>query len=428
MDTQAGQRLKELEEAGLADDTIIFFYGDHGSGMPRSKRWPYDSGLHVPLIVHVPDKFRELAPKDYQPGGATGRLVAFVDLAPTLLSLAGVKPPEWMQGHAFLGRFEAPPQKYLFGFRGRMDERYDMVRSVRNERYLYVRNYMPHLIYGQYLNYMFQTPTTQVWKKLYDEGKLQPPQTFFWEPKAAEELYDLQADPDEVHNLVGSAEHQGVLEELRRAHREHVLAVRDVGFLSEAEMHRRAGETTLYEFGHDRQRYPLEKILDMAQRATARDAGAVDDLRAALRDADSGVRYWAAQGLLIRGRAGVTAAADELQAALKDESPTVRIIAARALGQYGGPADLKAALAVLEELASPQKNGAYASILALNAIDALGDNAAPLQAMLKDLPQQDRAAPGRANGYVSRLLEEIAGVKPAKPAAKPKRAKAKKAA
>ncbi len=132
MDAQAGQRLKELEEAGLADETIIFFYGDHGSGMPRSKRWPYDSGLHVPLIVHVPDKFRELAPKDYQPGGATDRLVAFVDLAPTLLSLAGVKPPEWMQGHAFLGRFEAPPQKYLFGFRGRMDERYDMVRSVRN--------------------------------------------------------------------------------------------------------------------------------------------------------------------------------------------------------------------------------------------------------------------------------------------------------
>ena len=173
---------------------------------------------------------------------------------------------------------------------------------------------------------------------------------------------------------------------------------------------------------------PEWMLLEMAQRATTRDAGAVDELRAGLRDADSGVRYWAAQGLLIRGGAGVTAAADELQAALKDESPTVRIIAARTLGQYGGPADLKAALAVLEELASPQKNGAYASMLALNAIDALGDKAAPLQAMLKDLPQQDRAAPGRVNGYVSRLLEKIAGVKPAKPAAKPKRAKAKKAA
>jgi uncharacterized sulfatase len=123
MDAQAGQRLAELVDAGLAEDTIIFFYGDHGSGMPRSKRWPYDSGLHVPLIVHVPDKVRDLAPQDYRPGGTTDRLVAFVDLAPTLLSLTGVQPPEWMQGHAFMGRHEAAPQQYLFGFRGRMDER-----------------------------------------------------------------------------------------------------------------------------------------------------------------------------------------------------------------------------------------------------------------------------------------------------------------
>jgi uncharacterized sulfatase len=219
-----------------------------------------------------------------------------------------------------------------------------------------------------------------------------------------------------------------VLDELRQAHRGHVLAVRDVGFLSEAEMHRRAGETTLYEFGHDRQRYPLEKILDMAQRATTRDTGAVDDLRGGLRDADSGVRYWAAMGLLIRGGAAVAAARDDLHAALKDESPTVRIIAARALGQYGTQADLKPALDVLAELASPENNGAYASILALNTIDALGDKAAPLTARLQTLPPQDPAAPGRANGYVSRLLEEIVGRPPAKPAAKPKRAKAKKAA
>jgi len=166
----------------------------------------------------------------------------------------------------------------------------------------------------------------------------------------------------------------------------------------------------------------------MAQLAAAWDAGAAAQLRAGLRDADSGVRYWAAQGLLIRGAAAVTAARDDLQAALQDESPTVRIIAARALGQYGGPADLKAALTVLEQLASPDKNGAYASILALNAIDALGEKAAPLKAVLKNLPQQDPAAPSRANGYVSRLLEKILGEKLAKPAAKAKRSKAKKAA
>ncbi len=428
MDAQAGQRLAELAEAGLAEDTIVFFYGDHGSGMPRSKRWPYDSGLHVPLIVHVPEKFRDLAPQDYRPGGTTDRLVAFVDLAPTLLSLTGVKPPEWMQGHAFMGQYQAAPQQYLFGFRGRMDERYDMVRSVRNQRYIYVRNYMPHLIYGQHIGYMFQTPTTQVWKTLYDQGKLVPPQTYFWEPKPAEELYDLQADPDEVHNLAGSADHQAVLNELRQAHREHVLAIRDAGFLSEAEMHRRAGDTSIYELGHDRQRYPLEKIFDMAQRATSREPDALDELRAGLKDADSGVRYWAAQGLLIRGSSAVTAAREDLRAALNDDSPTVRILAARALGEYGNAEDLTLALGVLRENASPKTNGAYASILALNAVDALGDKAATLKDVLKTLPQNDPAAPGRANGYVPRLLEKLVGPKAAAPNAKPKRAKAKRAA
>ncbi len=184
LDGLVGERLQELAQAGLAEDTIVFFYGDHGSGMPRSKRWPYHSGLHVPLIIHVPVKWRHLAPKEYLPGGQTHRLVNFTDLAPTLCSLAGVRPPKWMQGHAFMGRFEAPVQPFNYGFRGRMDERYDLVRSVTDGRYVYIRNYMPHLIYGQYLNYMFQTPTTQVWKQLYDEGKLQPPQTFFWERKS----------------------------------------------------------------------------------------------------------------------------------------------------------------------------------------------------------------------------------------------------
>ena len=433
MDALAGQRLQELADAGLAEDTIVFFYGDHGSGMPRSKRWPYDSGLHVPLLVHVPDKFRELAPADYRPGGATDRLVAFVDLAPTLLSLTGVKPPDWMQGHAFMGRHEAAPQQYLYGFRGRMDERYDMVRTVRNQRYVYVRNYMPHLIYGQYVGYMFQTPTTQVWKTLYDQGQLSPPRTYFWEPKPTEELYDLQADPDEVRNLVESPEHQAILNELRQAHREHVLAIRDAGFLSEAEMHRRAGETSIYELGHDPQRYPLEKILDMAQLATLREPAALDDLRAGLKAADSGVRYWAAIGLLVRGQAAVADAREELRAALQDSSPTVRIIAARAVSEYGTAEDLPLALGVLRETASPETNGAYAAILSLNAIDALGDKAASLREMLRTLPDKDPAAPGRANGYVARLLDKLVGPRPAapdakpagKPAGKPKRARAK---
>ena len=318
-----------------------------------------------------------------------------------------------------MGRHERRPQKYLYGFRGRMDERYDMVRSVRDQRYVYIRNYMPHLIYGQHVDYMFQTPTTQVWKALYDEGKLRPPQTFFWEPKPAEELYDLQTDPDEVRNLAGSPEHQAVLDELRQAQREHVLAVRDVGFLSEAEMHRRAAGTTIYELGHDPQQYPLERILAMA--ATGDFAGPGRIGRFACRAQGRRQRRALLGGSRPadprpeRGRSGRR----DLRGALKDDSPTVRIVAARALGQYGNAEDLQPALAVLEDAASPEKNGAYASILALNAIDALGDKAASLTDRLKMLPDKDPAAPGRANGYVSRLLEKILGPRPAEPAAKP---------
>ena len=118
MDAQIGQRLKELEEAGLADDTIVFYYGDHGSGMPRSKRWLYQSGLHIPLIVYVPEKYRDLAPSDYSLGGNSDQLTGFIDLAPTVLSLAGIKPPENFQGRALMGQYQQPGPKYMYGFSG----------------------------------------------------------------------------------------------------------------------------------------------------------------------------------------------------------------------------------------------------------------------------------------------------------------------
>ena len=110
-----------------------------------------------------------------------------------------------------MGRYEAPPQPYVYGFRGRMDERYDLVRSVRDRRYVYLRNYMPHRIYGQHVAYMFETPTTQVWKRLFDDGKLSPPRTYFWKTKPAEELYDLENDPDEVNNLAGRPQYREIL-------------------------------------------------------------------------------------------------------------------------------------------------------------------------------------------------------------------------
>jgi len=407
MDGLAGKRLEELEAAGLAEDTIVFFYGDHGSGMPRSKRWPYDSGLHVPLVVYVPPKFQHLATKDYAPGAKTDRLVSFVDLAPTVLSLAGIKPPESMQGHAFMGRYEAPPQPYIYGFRGRMDERYDMVRSVRDKRYVYIRNYMPHLIYGQHVRYMFITPTTRVWKSLYDEGKLAPEQARFWQTKPPEELYDLQNDPDEVHNLADSPEHQGTLDRMRKAQRDLAVAVRDVGFLPEAEIHSRSEGSSPYEMGHDDREYPMERIMAAAELASSLKPDAVPELKRAFHDDDSAVRYWAAMGILMRGQSAVRSAQSELDAALADASPSVRIAAAWALGQHGSRADLDKALPVLLELASYDQNGPYLSLMALSAIDALDAKAASAVDTIKSLPTKVKSKDRRAGYGIQPLVEKI---------------------
>jgi arylsulfatase A-like enzyme len=411
MDGQAGRILADLEKDGLAGDTIVFFYGDHGSGMPRSKRWPYNSGLNVSIVASIPEKFRHLAPKDYRPGEKNSRLVGFVDLAPTMLSLAGVRAPDFYQGHAFMGPHAAPARAYSFGFRGRMDERYDCVRTVRDARYVYVRNYMPHKIYGQHLAYMWETPTTRVWERLYKEGKLNAAQRKFWEPKPAEELYDLEHDRDEVNNLAASAEHRPVIERLRKAHREHELEIRDIGLLPEADMQARGKGSSPYEAGHDPKRYPAERVLDAAEVASSLRPGVHADLERAMSDPDAGVRYWGVMGVLMRGAEETNAERPRLQKAMRDDaSPSVRIAAAEALGRYGTEDDLRGALQTLLGLADPVKNGAYVAMQALGAIDALGRKADAIRQQVAALPNADPAAPARVRTeYIKRLIESITG-------------------
>ena len=408
-DADAGVRLKELADAGLNDETIVFYYADHGSGMPRSKRWPYNSGLQVPLVVYIPDKFRELRPPDYKAGGASDRLVSFVDFAPTLLSLAGVQPPGWMQGYAFLGKFIAPEQPFLFGFRGRMDGRYDCVRSVTDGRFVYIRNFRPDKIYGQHLSYMWQTPTTRVWEQMFKDGKLNEVQSAFWKTKPAEELYDLPSDRDEDHNLAAAPEQRATLEKLRGALREHELRIRDVGLLPEGEMHRRSAGGAPYDMGHDDAKFPFARIFEGAWLASGLDAGATPALTRALGDGDSGVRYWSVLGLQMRGASAVKAAHDALVKALDDSSPDVRIAAAESLARFGEESDLDHARDILIQHADWSKNDLYTAMAALNALTAIGDKAAPLTAAIKALPVTGPVDDRRLKEYVPRLLEELRG-------------------
>jgi uncharacterized sulfatase len=406
-DADAGRILEQLQQDGLAEDTIVFYYADHGSGLPRNKRWPYNSGLHVPLVVYFPEKFKDLASPDYKAGGESERVVSFVDFAPTLLSLAGIEPPAWMQGHAFLGKFQKGPQAYVHGFRGRMDERFDLVRSVTDGRYVYIRNYMPHKIYGQHVSYMFETPTTQVWKRLHDQGKLTPQQDIFWNVKPPEELYDLSNDPDEVHNLADSPDHQEILARLRKVQRDHARAIRDVGFLPEGELHSRSQRASPYDMARKEGKYPFERIFETAEAASMLRAEDTPRLIESLGDSHSAVRYWGAMGMLMRGEAGVAAGREELLAALKDESPYVCIVAAEALGQYGRESDLAPALEELASLGPIDANGVFVSMAALNSLDALGKKAAPLGGSIRRFPAEGPTPHSRYNSYVPRLLEHL---------------------
>ena len=367
LDALVAKSLRELKKAGLAEDTIVFYYGDHGSGMPRHKRWLWDSGIHIPLLVHIPDKWKNL--REVSPGKKTDRLVSFVDLGPTALSLAGIDPPKHMHGKAFLGSHSEKPRQYVHAFRGRMDERYDMVRAVRDKRYKYIRNYNPHQIYGQFIAYMFQTDTTRIWKEMYDEGKLNEVQSAFWRTKPPVEFYDTLKDPHEINNLADSkvhSEHKNRLaEELRRWQNE----IRDLGFLPEGEMHERRGKLTPYELGRNNNKYPLDEIRAAAEIATSAKESDLNKIQDMMKHQDPAIRYWAATGCIVIGKESKSLKSD-LIGLLKDTCPDVRTASAHALFSIGHP---KEAVPVLEKILL-EKNQFY-RLRAMNVLDHMDEHA-----------------------------------------------------
>ena len=408
-DAVAGARLRELEEAGLVDSTIVFYWGDHGSGMPRSKRWPSNSGLHVPLIVYIPEQFSGLRPADYQAGGVSERLVSFVDFAPTVLSLAGIQPPAWMQGHAFLGSHIAPQQEFIHGFRGRMDERLDLVRSVTDGRYVYLRNYHPERSQGQHVSYQFETATTAEWRKYYDAGALNEAQSIFWRtPKDSEELYDLQQDRDEVQNLANSAEHQTILAKLRTAQQEHAARILDLGFIPEGQRFNLAGDQPFYDWARTPGAYDYQRVFRAAEQASRPVPESSSEW--GLDDEDPVVRYWAYVGLLIGGEQAVQAQQDPLVAALEDEVPEIRVTAARALAMYGTPERVKQAVRQLVQDADWGQQSVWTAMLAL---DALGEiPAAELTDFQQEIAALSNKGPmpdSRYSSYVPRLLKDLRG-------------------
>ncbi|GAB3930399.1 sulfatase [Larkinella terrae] len=399
MDRQLGKLLTELREAGLADNTIVFYYADNGGVLGRSKRFMYESGLHVPLVVHLPKKYAHLAKA--KPSSQTDQLVTFLDFAPTILSLVGIKIPDYMQGQAFLGTQQKPERQYAYGFRGRMDEAIDLSRSVRDKKFRYIRNYLPHRIYGQHLDYLWRAPSIPSWEAEFKAGRLNETQARFWIPKPAEELYDAIADPDNIHNLATDPRYAKELTRLRNANEQWLRQSQDVGFIPETLLARIAEKTPLYDYARSG-KYNRNRVIETATLASSRQPGDGRELIDRLADPDPIVRYWAATGCTVLK---LVPAKTALQQRLQDDEETVQVAAAEALYQLGETAEAVAALQkALSSSSRPVR------LQALNALLAIGPDAAPAREAARALIPKNPSPNAVNEAYDVRAAQNLVEV------------------
>ncbi len=368
MDAEMGQWLQTLEEQGLADNTIVIYCSDHGGVLPRSKRYLFQNGLHCPLIIRIPEKYKHLWPAE-KTGSKIDRLVSFVDMPQTWLSITGSKVPGHMQGHTFLGAATEPEQEFHFAFRGRMDERLDNARAVCDKRFLYIRNYMPYAPWMQHLQYLWKMKAAQAWDAHVKAGKTSEVQARFFAPKGwTEELYDMQQDPDNVNNLVENPEYAEITSRMRTTLRAWQEQIHDTGLLPESEMVKRAADhnLTIHDMVRDPTLYNLPALLDAADLALEKNPENLPPFVNLLKSPDCGLRYWGIVGcfLLNHTEAGFQG--------LEDSSHEVRAMAAWLLVRNGHK---KEGLDCLESLL---KEKSYATLAVLNILDWMGDDASPL--------------------------------------------------
>ena len=395
MDVWAGDLIQQLKDAGEYDNTIIIYWSDHGVGLPRAKRWLYDSGTHIPLIIRVPAKFQKSL--DISSLATDNQLISAVDFAPTVLNIAGIDPPSYLQGRAFLGLHLSPPRKFVYGARDRMDERYDIIRTVRGPQYRYIRNFEPLKPYYQYMNTPEKGATMQEIRKKEASGQLDPVMALFSaHEKPVEELYDTHADPFEIHNLADDPAFSQRLSEMRHALSKWQNEIGDVGLIPEAEieiLEQDAGsrfailQSTTKNSSTEKR---LALLVDIATSASEGPAG-IPKLLDALQNEDASIRYWAATGIGNIGPAA-TSTLKRVVESLNDPSPSVRIAAARAVAKLGSPEE---ALPVLEaELQSDHQWGRLAAAIVLDEMD---EEARPA------LPSLQQALLNQPNKYIVRV-------------------------
>ncbi len=367
MDKEVGKLLDELKSEGLAEDTIVFYYSDHGGATARGKRYLQDTGTRVPLVIHIPEKWKKLSP--FKPGSEVSEMVAFVDLAPTLLSLGGLKAQAPMQGRAFLGvhRVEPPAEQQVFLFGDRFDETDGMRRAITDGRYKYIRCFTPNLPGAPYSDYAMGQPSWVAWREAWKAGKLSDLHAQIWKaPQPVEMLFDTASDRWEIKNLAADPDHAAKLAEMRGKLRETMKSVVDTGLVPESMWDKLAGGKTIHDFVHSPS-FQMDATLEMAFMASSSDPARLPDLVKGLSSPDPVIRYWAASGCLILGKSAASASGDLIRS-LDDKEPVVATVAAAALVASGEGA--KGTSALMSGLDRAESSAEFLFIT--NAITSLG--------------------------------------------------------
>lgn len=368
IDDIVGNTIADLEKAGVLEDTFVFYFGDHGGVLPRSKGYIYESGLHVPLVVRVPEKWKHLV--QFPLGTRVKGFVSFVDFGPTLLHLAGLEIPSYMDGQPIVGPDlsleEINQRDETFGYADRFDEKYDLCRSLRKGNYKYLRNYQAYYPDALQNNYRYRMLAYEEWRTLSKERKLTPVQQQFFEPKPAECLYDLNADPHETKNLADDPKYQSILQELRAKLTDKVKQLPDLSFFPETALVEQAVANPI-EFGRENKQQ-IARLVDVANYSLLNWTEAKPKLEKALQSSNRWERYWAA---IVCGTFGKQAQSlvSQVKELLDDEELLVRVRAAEFLGSIQAADPRPTLYSVLEESRSP-----VTTLIALNAIVFLQDH------------------------------------------------------
>ena len=340
-DQQIAEFLRELSDQGLMEETIIFYYGDHGGVLPRSKGYTYESGLKIPLVVYVPKKWRHLFPYDI--GSRSQTFVEFVDLAPTVLALAGINPPTGMDGTPVMGKGVKKSQikvkNTAFGYADRFDEKYDLVRTLRVGKFKYVRNYQPFNMDALFNFYRYKMLAYKEWLSLYRNGKLNDIQSQFFKPKRPEGLYNINQDPHEVNDLSKSEDYKEILLKMRRQLQERISSMPDLSFYPEPYLLNNALNNPTI-FGQNN-KVAIAELIAIADLNLAHFEKVEVKIKAALSDENPWKRYW---GLIVCSSFGIQAKGlvPLIQRILKiDKENLVRIRAAEYLMLNKIPFDKK---------------------------------------------------------------------------------------